>query len=825
MISVYFIVAKNNIMKLKLCFAISLALFAIFFVSCSENKVKMVPGVSKELALARKDNIDGITYSLHFSVPRSVDSLLYSRMEVEFSLGETKDVLLDFKPSYDYQKYPLNEVYVNGHLCDLVFEDEHLVVPAKYLLKGKNIVKAKFVAGEQSLNRRVDIMYTLLVPDRARTLFPCFDQPDLKAKYNLSLQIPDEWEAVANGKPLETSDIGNGFKKILFSGTEPIPTYLFSFVVGDLNKLTETRDGREVNLWHMENDPDKLSQTPEVFSLVYGSLEWLEDYTGIEYPFTKYDIVVLPGFQYGGMEHMGATLYADRTMFLEPSATITEHMSRAKLVAHETAHMWFGDYVTMKWFDDVWTKEVFANWFASKIVSPMFEDINHRLNFLNTYYPAAYAEDRSLGANPVQQELSNLQDAGLVYGNIIYNKAPIVMDKLVSMIGDSLFKEGIREYLKSFAYGNATWDDLIDILDARSQKDLHTWSNVWIKEKGRADIYLSKKGDSLVCEEVDPFGRGLSWGDSVSFELVPDPEGNVYGLIIPDSLLLSETINNLKHGKVDSDVARLSAMINLYELVYKRLLEEEQFLETIAAVLSKEDNPLVFSRLVGYLSSNIFASHNRATEAILKGIYTQSDSPFKRSMAFKAYVSVARSQEAKDELSKVWENPDSFEYVSLGQRDLMDLSYKLALLDPDSYLHLLEVQSLRLSSSPRLAEFRWVFPSLSPSEITRDSVFNSLLEKQNRSTEPWAAQALGFLNHEIRSEQALDYILPGLEVLEEVHYTGDIFFPARWCSALLSGHSSDSAYFIVNGFLERNRDYNPLLKNKILQQSQHLSRK
>ena len=115
------------------------------------------------------------------------------------------------------------------------------------------------------------------------------------------------------------------------------------------------------------------------------------------------------------MEHAGATLYADRTMFLEPNATKDDFMSRSMLIAHETAHMWFGDYVTMKWFDDVWTKEVFANYFASRIVEPLYPDVNHRLNFIRDYIPASYSEDRTAGANPIKQDLDNLRNAGFVY--------------------------------------------------------------------------------------------------------------------------------------------------------------------------------------------------------------------------------------------------------------------------------------------------------------------------------------------------------------------------------------------------------------------------
>lgn len=157
-------------------------------------------------------------------------------------------------------------------------------------------------------------------------------------------------------------------KRISFHETEPIPTYLFSFVGGRFERVTENRNGRSISLYHRETDLQKTAQCPEILGQVFHALDWLETYTGVPYPFAKYDLIVIPGFQYGGMEHMGATLYADRSMFLENNATTENRMARGSLIAHETAHMWFGDYVTMQWFDDVWTKEVFANFFAAMIV-------------------------------------------------------------------------------------------------------------------------------------------------------------------------------------------------------------------------------------------------------------------------------------------------------------------------------------------------------------------------------------------------------------------------------------------------------------------------
>ncbi|MEZ7955013.1 MAG: aminopeptidase, partial [Bacteroidales bacterium] len=160
---------------------------------------------------------------------------------------------------------------------------------------GKNEIKVDFLAGEQSLNRREDFLYTLLVPDRARTLFPCFDQPDIKAVYELSLDLPEGWVAMSNA-PSASREADF----IRFAPSDPLPTYLFSFVAGLFNEHTVKSGERSISIFHRETLPYRIAQCDTIGSQIFSSLNWLEDYTGIDYPFLKYDIAIIPGFQYGG---------------------------------------------------------------------------------------------------------------------------------------------------------------------------------------------------------------------------------------------------------------------------------------------------------------------------------------------------------------------------------------------------------------------------------------------------------------------------------------------------------------------------------------------
>jgi aminopeptidase N len=198
-----------------------------------------------------------------------------------------------------------------------------------------------------------------------------------------------------------------------FAETEPLPTYLFSFVVGDFKVETATRNGRTFNFFHRETDAAKVARNKDaLFDLHARALAFMEDYTGIPYAFGKFDFVAIPAFQFGGMEHAGKVLYNASSLLLDESATQNQFLGRASVISHETAHMWFGDLVTMRWFNDVWMKEVFANFMAAKIVNPSFPEVNHELRFLLAHYPAAYEVDRTAGTNPIRQPLDNLNEAG-----------------------------------------------------------------------------------------------------------------------------------------------------------------------------------------------------------------------------------------------------------------------------------------------------------------------------------------------------------------------------------------------------------------------------
>ena len=346
---------------------------------------------------------------------------------------------------------------------------------------------------------------------------PCFDQPDLKARWSLSSTRPAKWQAASNGaESRAAARTGRPRTRRRFAETQPLSTYLFSFVVGDFKVETAERNGRTFRMFHRETDAAKVARNRDaIFDLHARAIAFMEEYTGIPYPFGKFDFVLIPAFQFGGMEHAGKILYNATGLLLDESATQNQYLGRASVISHETAHMWFGDLVTMRWFNDVWMKEVFANFMAAKIVNPVVPEVNHELRFLCPL-PGRLRRRSHAGANAIRQPLDNLNEAGSLYGAIIYQKAPVVMRHLEQLMGEDVFRDGLRDYLKAYAFGNATWTDLIAVLDARTPVDLVDVEPGLGREPGRptirTELEVTRRPDRrLAFRQRDRRGRELVW--------------------------------------------------------------------------------------------------------------------------------------------------------------------------------------------------------------------------------------------------------------------------------------------------------------------------
>jgi aminopeptidase N len=792
------------------------------------------PGISEALAKDRAASISSLRYQLRFAIPERRTDAVHGQETVRFTLRAPRRVVLDF----GQPREKLLSVRRAGQAVDFAFSDGHLIIPSRDTTAGENAIEVEFIAGDEALNRNDEFIYTLFVPARAHLTFPCFDQPDMKARYTLALEVPGSWQAVANGVEAEAAAQGSR-KLVRFAETRPVPTYLFAFAAGKFSVETAQRSGRVFRMFHRETDAQKVARNREaIFDLHARALAWLEEYTGIPYPWGKFDFVLIPSFQFGGMEHPGAILYNSAGMLLDESATQNQYLGRANTISHETAHMWFGDLITMRWFNDVWMKEVMANFMAGKIVNPSFPEVNHDLRFLLANYPAAYGVDRTAGTNPIRQTLANLNEAGSLYGAIIYEKAPVVMRQLEKIMGETAFRDGLREYLKRYGFGNATWLDLVRMLDARTPEDLATWSHAWVEERGRPELTVVRTAQGFSITQRDPMGRGLRWPQklqvtigyadriqqaSVSVNsavtrgqagqdtlwILPNGGGLGYGLFLLDDTSLPYLLEHVE--SIPDALTRGSAWVTLWDNLLEARIKPSDFLDAALRALPQESDEQNTQLLLRYAAGSFWqflspperAARAAGREQTLREGLTRARTSSQKSAWFTAFRNMTTTREGLAWLERVWRRDEKIEGLTFAETDEINMALELAVREVANWRQILATQLERTQNPDRKARFEFVMPALSADPAERERAFERFRSVQNRRREPWVTESLQYLNHPLRQEHAVRFIGPGLNLLEEIRATGDIFFPTNWSDAILAGHNSREAAQIVRDFLTR----------------------
>jgi aminopeptidase N len=838
-------------------------MFTTFGFSQSKQKgsILLEKGVSQELAVFRKKQITNVLYALSFVIPNKKDQNIESNLILSLSISDLSNPLyLDFNE----KSQNIKSVKVNGKSIPILHEKEHVIIPTEDLVVGQNKVEIAFIAGNLSLNRNDDYLYTLLVPDRASTVFPCLDQPDIKATYKLRFTVPKDWSVLA-GAPVKEKMETENTVTYTFGESDKMSTYLFSFVAGEFKRVTQKPRDLEMTMLYRENNPEKIQvSTDTIFKLHQQSLDFLEKYTNYKFPFQKLDFAAIPGFQYGGMEHVGAIQYRESTLFLDNSATDREKLDRAKLIAHETSHMWFGDLVTMKWFDDVWMKEVFANFMAHKIMNPIFPKINHNLQFLTAHYPNAYAEDRSLGTHPIKQNLANLKNAGSLYGSIIYNKAPIMMRQLEATMGEAAFQKGIQKYIQKYANDNADWNNLVEILDAETPLDLQKWSAVWVNKWGRAIVKDKIEYDAQnkikkfeIEQQAEDHSTNI-WPQVFDIALVypneiktikvnlNDRKVNLtaaVGLMKPIAIMYNS--NGFGYGvfpldgnhleyilTVKDEVARGSAYLNLYENMLIGTVSPNKAFDYFITGIQQEPNELVLKLLTNQASAVFWKfftekqqlmAQKQLEDILYERLQRNLPSKIKKTL-FNLFSSIAYSDSGKEKLYKIWTKETVISGLKLDEDDYTNIAMNLAIFKHDRADEILDKAKVAITNSDKQKRFEFLLPSLSKDESVRNSFMESLKDDRNREKESWVAVGLANFHHPLRQESAKKYLRFSLDLVEEIQRTGDIFFPKDWLNNTIGKYSSKYAFDEVQRFLKENPNFSPILKRKLFQATDALYR-
>ncbi|MGW4514043.1 aminopeptidase N [Streptomyces sp. NPDC004393] len=387
----------------------------------------------------------------------------------------------------------VHEVTLNGDALDPaeVFKDSRIALPG--LLQGRNVLRVvadcAYTNTGEGLHRFVDpvdeqaYLYTQFeVPD-ARRVFASFEQPDLKATFQFTVKAPTGWTVISNSPPPEPED-----DVWVFEPTPRISTYITALIVGPYHSVHSVyeKDGRTVPLGiYCRPSLAEFLDADAIFEVTRQGFDWFQEKFDYAYPFKKYDQLFVPEFNAGAMENAGAVTFRDQYVF-RSKVTDAAYESRAATILHELAHMWFGDLVTMEWWNDLWLNESFATYAEAACMAyhPESRWPHSWTTFANSMKTWAYRQDQLPSTHPIMAEINDLDDVLVNFDGITYAKGASVLKQLVAYVGMDAFFTGVQAYFKQHAFGNTRLSDLLGALEKTSGRDLKTWSSKWLETAG-----------------------------------------------------------------------------------------------------------------------------------------------------------------------------------------------------------------------------------------------------------------------------------------------------------------------------------------------------
>jgi puromycin-sensitive aminopeptidase len=375
----------------------------------------------------------------------------------------------------------------------IAFDDEIGIGRHDLTIEWKGPIREALRGLYRSVHGGVRYAATQFEATDARRAFPCFDEPEFKARFSVELIHDASLTPIGNGAVEEMTPEPNGRQRTRFTETPPISTYLVAFTVGPYEgtPVAATRTGVSVQVWL----PRGMAQHGEYARDAHlRSVQWLEDYTGIPYPYDKLDGIGIPDFEAGAMENPGAITYRTTLLAADPATASTAAYKRIySVVSHELTHMWWGDLVTMAWWDDLWLNESFASHVGEKATDVLNPEWGYRRDIVSQATPA-FNLDQLVSTHAVHMECKNADEASERFDAITYQKGMAVLRMIESFIGDEAFQRGVHLYLTRHAEANATADDFWNALDEASGQDVSRIANAWIREPGHPLVQVTAQG-------------------------------------------------------------------------------------------------------------------------------------------------------------------------------------------------------------------------------------------------------------------------------------------------------------------------------------------
>jgi aminopeptidase N len=595
-----------------------------------------MPSLTRAEAAARAQIIDVDAYQLDLDVTGTGETFR-SRTVLTFRAQAGSSTFVELEP------VRLISAVLNGRPLDPgSLADDRLPLPA-LAERNELVVEAEMAYSNtgEGLHRFTDpadsrvYMYAHVFLDSARRILPCFDQPDLKAPFTVCVTAPDDWLVASNAAPAGPATDG----RWRFEPTTPLPTYLITVIAGPFHARTDVHDGVPLAMYCRRSQAEFLdAEAEELFTLTKQCLDRYHEIFAVRYPFGLYQQAFVPEFNFSAMENAGLVILRDEYLY-RSAVTETERSERASVLAHEMAHMWFGDLVTMAWWDDLWLNESFAEYMGIRVAAEATRFTGTPTTFAMGDKAWGMRADQRPSTHPVApDDVADTALAQLNFDGISYAKGAAVLKQLAAWVGDKAFLAGLNEHVSAHAYGNATLADLIAALSRTSGRDVGSWAEVWlrraqvntlraevVRDSGRyaavtivqtapADhptlrphrlgigLYDHRADGTVVCRrrlevDVDPAVDG---GRTPVADLAGEPAA--------DLLLLND--GDLTYAKIRLDDASMAAVPLLLPLLDDSLTRAVIWAATLDTVVDGE-------RPVAELVAQVFAALPAETEVVI----------------------------------------------------------------------------------------------------------------------------------------------------------------------------------------------------------------
>jgi aminopeptidase N len=442
--------------------------------------------LTRSEAEARAARVSQARYTIAIDLPGGSPSY-EGRATIEFELARPGQPLsLDFTGQ-------VTSFALNGETLEPDHARHHLAIPP-----AKQVPRMRVEVGYRNecdqtgdgFHRFLDpedgreYLYSNFQPFAAHRLFPCFDQPDIKGTYRLSVRAPADWEVVSAEPELARVQEPDGRHRHEFGPTPPFSTYLLPLVAGPFVHSRRSHDGIPLGLYARHSMRPELDRAAdELFEVTGRGFDFYRELFVQPYPFRKYDQLFMPEFNAGAMENVGAVTFHDSFLFRDPP-TYGQRLERAEVVLHELAHMWFGNLVTTRWWDDLWLNESFATYISFLCLAEATDFRDAWQVFNGQLRPAAYRQDQLVTTHPIAADAPDTEAAVGNFDAITYEKGAAVLKQLVASIGREAFRDGMRLYFRRHAWGNATLADFLAALGEAAGRDLDDWATAWLRSPG-----------------------------------------------------------------------------------------------------------------------------------------------------------------------------------------------------------------------------------------------------------------------------------------------------------------------------------------------------